>query len=159
MFQVSVGDIQVKTVLSNYARQDRGYNSSAFIYDRELDAYGNTRHNFEQAFGGAGLTVKGVETFAAGDTDMGGQIASLQSGAPQVVYIDGYADDAATVVMGLADKNAPRVPTGTPTSSARCVTSTSSGPIRPARRPWWGRRRRGPSAGSPSCPATTSASG
>jgi hypothetical protein len=113
MFQVSVGDIQVKTVLSNYARQDRGYNSSAFIYDRELDAYGNTRHNFEQAFGGAGLTVKGVETFAAGDTDMGGQIASLQSGAPQVVYIDGYADDAATVVMGLADKNASYIDTPT----------------------------------------------
>jgi len=113
MFQVSVGDIQVKTVLADYARQDRGYGSAAYIYDRELDVYGNTRRNFEKAFGGFGLTVKGVETFAAGDSDVDSQITSIQAGAPQVVYVDGYADDAATVVTALADKNASYIDTPT----------------------------------------------
>lgn len=113
LFQVSVGDIDVKKALADYALKDRGYGSAALLYDRGLDVQGDTRAHFEQAFGGSGLALNGVETFGAGDGDVNGQLDRLGAGAPQVLYVDGYSDDAAAVVGALAERGAAYVDTPT----------------------------------------------
>ncbi|MGI9023752.1 MAG: ABC transporter substrate-binding protein [Acidimicrobiales bacterium] len=113
LFQVSVGDVDVKRVLADYALKDRGYASAALLYDRGLDVYGDTRAHFAQAFGGTGLALAGVETFGTGDGDMGAQLDTLRGQRSQVLFVDGYSDDAARIVSRLADMGSAYVDTPT----------------------------------------------
>jgi len=117
VFQLSLPDSFVNEVLADYARNDRGYTSAALVYDRDLesgfDVPGATKARFQQAFGGAGLAVKGVETFATADQDYSAQLGRLQAAAPQVLYLDGLSDNTGAIAMALSDMGAEYVDTPT----------------------------------------------
>lgn len=106
VFQISLPDVSAKNALAAYAKGDRGYRSAALLYDGRLDSAADSRAHFQRAFAGAGLDLRGVETFATGDKDVTQQLQRLKAGGAQVLYIEGLSDDAAAIGKAIADMGA-----------------------------------------------------
>ncbi|MDP9387460.1 MAG: ABC transporter substrate-binding protein, partial [Actinomycetota bacterium] len=113
VFQMVVPDVHTKTVLADYAANDRGYRTAAYLYDGLLDPSGSARRRFERAFTDAGMEVTGVDTFSLTDSDYGPQLQRLREGRPHVLYVDGLAANTAGVVSQLAEMDAAYVDTST----------------------------------------------
>lgn len=106
VFQMSPPATHLLDAMAAYAGGDRGYTSAGLIYDASLDADGTRGIKFEKAFGDAGMTLAGKQSYQTGTTDVGAQIQDLAVAAPQVLYVDGLPADVATVVEQLASSGA-----------------------------------------------------
>lgn len=114
VFQMQLPSSFLYDTLAAYATGDRQYGSAALIYDAALDPDGVAATQFERSFaGGAGIDIAGVETYATDDTDYGEALQRLATAAPQVLFIDGGADNAAAIVTALAERGAAYVDTPT----------------------------------------------
>lgn len=116
VFQMQLPSTDVYDTLAAYAADDRQYASAALLYDATLDPDGMAAQQFEDAFGRAGIDVKGVEPFATDDTDYGEALQRLADAAPQVLFIDGGPESTAAIVTALADRGAAY--TDTPSAKA-----------------------------------------
>ena len=113
VFQVLLPDTFAKAALADYAANDRGYRTAAYLYDSLLDPGATARRRFESAFSAAGIEVTGVETFSLLDSEYGPQLQRLRRGRPDVLYVDGVNTSTAGVVSQLADLDAAYVDTPT----------------------------------------------
>lgn len=106
VFQILLPDRFAKAALADYAANDRGYRTAAYMYDSLLDPGATARARFEAAFTAAGIEITGVESFSLVDSDYGPQLQRLRQRRPQVLYVDGLATNTAGVVSQLADLDA-----------------------------------------------------
>jgi ABC-type branched-subunit amino acid transport system substrate-binding protein len=113
VFQMVLPDVYAKSVLADYAANDRGYTTAAYMYDSLLDPGQSARGRFERSFSRAGIQIVGVEAFSLADSDYGPQLQRLRAARPQVLYVDGLATNTAGVVSQLADLDAAYVDTPT----------------------------------------------
>jgi ABC-type branched-subunit amino acid transport system substrate-binding protein len=115
IFQLLLPDRMSLDALCSYAARDRGYETTALIYDSAL--LGDAREQFETAARENGLTVTGVEEFTLFSGDYGAQLQRLKSQRPQCMIVWGLSDNTAGIIKGLRDLDADYIDTPTAKSS------------------------------------------
>ena len=117
IFQILLPDDMSLDALARYAGKDRGYKTTALIYDSSLLA--NARGLFEASAKRNGLDVVGVEEFQIFSGDYGAQLQRLKRAAPQSLVVWGLSDNTAGIVKGIAALDAAYVDTPTAKSSSQ----------------------------------------
>jgi hypothetical protein len=98
-------------VMCRYAKEDRGYATTALIYDTL--SLPNAKDLFEKSAADHGLEVVAVEEFTLFSGEYGTQLGRLKDAAPQSLFVWGLADNTALIVKGLDDLGAAYVDTPT----------------------------------------------
>ncbi|MGQ0830898.1 MAG: ABC transporter substrate-binding protein [Microthrixaceae bacterium] len=111
VFQMLLPDKMSFDALCDYAKNDRGYESVALIYDKLTLPSGADQ--FESAAKDHGLEVVGVEEFTLFSADYGAQLQRLKSAAPHCLIVWGLSDNTAQIVKGLDALGAAYVDTPT----------------------------------------------
>ena len=153
IFQMLLPDTMSFDAMCRYAKRDRGYETTALIYDSVTLPAGRTL--FERAAKKAKLDVTAVEEFSLFTGDYGAQLQRLKQAKPQSLFVWGISDNTASIAEGLAalgagyvDTQPPRARRGHPTSSAtRVGPARRSGPSSRATPRGPGRSPPGTSAG------------
>jgi ABC-type branched-subunit amino acid transport system substrate-binding protein len=115
VFQMLLPDNLSFETMCRYARKDRGYETTALIFDSVT--LPTARDQFEPAAKAAGLDVVAVEEFSLFSGDYGAQLQRLQQAEPQSLFIWGLSDNTANIAKGLAALGAGYVDTPTAKSS------------------------------------------
>jgi ABC-type branched-subunit amino acid transport system substrate-binding protein len=111
IFQMLLPDNMSFDAMCRYAKRDRGYETTALIYDSvTLTTAGEL---FERAAKKAQLDVVAVEEFSLFTGDYGAQLQRLKQAAPQSLFVWGVSDNTANIAEGLAALGAGYVDTPT----------------------------------------------
>lgn len=111
IFQMLLPDSLSFDAMCRYAKRDRGYDTTALIYDSVTLPTG--RDQFERAAKTAKLDVVAVEEFSLFTGDYGAQLQRLKQAKPQSLFVWGISDNTASIAEGLAALGAGYVDTPT----------------------------------------------
>ncbi len=115
IFQMLLPDSMSFDAMCRYAKRDRGYETTALIYDSVTLPTG--RDQFERAAKEAKLDVVAVEEFSLFTGDYGAQLQRLKQAKPQSLFVWGISDNTASIAEGLAALGAGYVDTPTAKSA------------------------------------------
>jgi branched-chain amino acid transport system substrate-binding protein len=116
VFQMLLPDTMSFDALCRYAVEDRGYRTTALMYDSLSLA--NARELFEQAAQKHDLEIAAVEEFSLTSADYGAQLQRLRSARPESLFVWGLSDNTANIVKGLDALGAAYVDTPTAKSGS-----------------------------------------
>lgn len=111
IFQMLLPDTMSFDAMCRYAAEDRGYASTALIYDSSTLAM--AKDQFETAAADHDLEVVGVEEFQVFSGDYGAQLQRLKDAGPESLFVWGLADNTAGIVTGLSALDADYIDTPT----------------------------------------------
>jgi branched-chain amino acid transport system substrate-binding protein len=111
IFQMLLPDTMSFDAMCQYAKRDRGYESTALIYDSVT--LPTAQEQFERAAKAAKLDVVAVEEFSLFTGDYGAQLQRLKQAGPQSLFVWGISDNTASIAEGLAALGAGYVDTPT----------------------------------------------
>jgi ABC-type branched-subunit amino acid transport system substrate-binding protein len=98
--------------LNRYAAEDRGYRTTALLWDSTV-YYSTFAERFRESAESAGLEVVGIEEFTVATADFGAQLQRLKDAAPQCLSIHGLGENVAAITKGLAALDADYIDTPT----------------------------------------------
>jgi ABC-type branched-subunit amino acid transport system substrate-binding protein len=113
VFQLVPPNLWLTEAMCEYAVDDRGYRSTALLYDPSVFSSPDLRDQFTGVAEESGLEVVGVEEFGIGTFDFGAPLQRLSDDAPECLFVYGLPDNTAAIVSGLADLDASYVDTPT----------------------------------------------
>ncbi len=117
VFQMLLPDTMSLDALCRYARDDRGYQRIAMMYDTL--SVPQARDQFTAAAKKHALTVVGVEEFGLFSADYGAQLQRLSKAAPECLIVWGLSDNTAGIAKGLDALGAGYVDTPTAKSGTK----------------------------------------
>jgi ABC-type branched-subunit amino acid transport system substrate-binding protein len=99
VFQFIQPDLWAHEVGLRYAKEDRGYQTVALLYDNFVDDRQKTYH--EKAVAKVGIKNVGIETYKLLDTEYGQQLQRLKAAKPHCVQTWGLSQNSAGIVQEL----------------------------------------------------------
>ena len=84
-------------VMANFAANTLKAQTAAILYDFNSSYGGGLTEYFELSFAKLGGRIVSKQTYMQGDADFKGQLSSIRSAAPDVIYIPGYYGDVALI--------------------------------------------------------------
>jgi branched-chain amino acid transport system substrate-binding protein len=102
MFQIVIPDKLAIDAQIGYAKEDRGYKNTAFLYDGLV--FATSKSMYETAIKkhtDSGFTNAGTETYQLNDSDFGPQLQRLKAAGAQSIIIWGLTGDTSSIVKQI----------------------------------------------------------